>query len=119
MTKKYNHREHHKINIQGKEYPSVSQAAREFGITRSALRYRLQKYGQQSDILNKPLNNSKRGHKFTMHGKTYVSVYQAAKKFNILPQNLTNITRYYGYNADTWPERQQKRLNELLNLGAN
>lgn len=89
-----------KITVNGVEYPSINQVAKEFGLTLKLVSARINKDGwtiEQAVGIDPPPSSVKcQGISVTAFGETFVSVAQCAERFGVNAESLRTRVAKYG-----------------------
>lgn len=101
------------VIIQGKEYSSVSECARQHNIDPKLLVSRIRCYGQNSNKLFKPVLPAK--HSITYKGKKYETLKEFAEAFNLKPSTVHH--RWERGIRD--PELLKKTVNQSVKENIN
>lgn len=89
------------IIIKDKRFKSITQAAKYYGIGRSAFDRRYRRYKRHQITYEELINpKSNRAHPVVLQGVKYKSVNQAALKHDMAPSKLANRIKTYGPDSD-------------------
>lgn len=104
------------IILQGKEYKSIAEAARQHGLTKTSLNYRIKKCGQDyPHLFDKVL--PWRDFSIVLQGKKYKSIKDAARKHHVWDKTLRDRIKKYGPDSPLLFKHNRLRYNEVIIKG--
>lgn len=107
-----------KIEIEGKKFKSINEASRFYKINSAAVKYRIYKgysLKQAFELEKLPAKNSPK--KITVEGKTYKSIAEAARTYNVNPGNVLVRLRVYKYSIEEALEIVPRKAYEKNRFG--
>lgn len=105
------------IYLDGKYIGDRDEICQKYGITNADLHRRLRYYKNHHGHGNvfAPLSTRNQAKSFTIFGKTFPSIYKAAKHYHVPYYMIHNEVQKYGRDVSKWPTKTINRIKTKIN----